>query len=205
MNRFLITLLASLSLAACSHVQRVDSTVQSHAQWSPAAVSAPAAVPVGPQRYRFERLPSQQEGANATGQDRLEAAAVQVLQAHGWNLAEAGATGVWTVQISASAVHVGPDPWDDGWHFHGQIVAGNGYLFWSPMFMRPIGPPATRRDISLIIRDPVHARVVYETRATHESRWNSTPELWQAMLEAAMRDFPNPPAGTRQVDIDIRR
>ena len=44
-----------------------------------------------------------------------------------------------------------------------------------------------------------------ETRADHESRWNSTPALWQAMLEAALRDFPAPPDGPRLVNIELPR
>ena len=61
------------------------------------------------------------------------------------------------------------------------------------------------REVALVVRHAASARVVYESRAAHEGRWNSTPELWGAMLDAALRDFPTPPDGARQVNIEVPR
>ena len=211
MVRHLITLTAAVVLAGCAGLQRVDSTVQSFARWDTptgSTPSAPGKVPAAPQRYRFERLPSQRDGSATGGQAQLEAMTRNALESRGWTLATADTEARWVVQVSASTVRAARDPWDDpwgGWRFHSHIVAGNGHVFFSPMFAFPPDPPGYRRQVSLLVRDTGSGRVVYETRADHESRWNSAPELWQAMVEAALRDFPAPPDGPRQVTIDLPR
>ena len=48
-------------------------------------------------------------------------------------------------------------------------------------------------------------RVVYETRAAHDGRWNSSPALWTAMLDAALQGFPVPPSGVRRVNVEVPR
>jgi hypothetical protein len=65
--------------------------------------------------------------------------------------------------------------------------------------------PYYQRRVSLLIRHAASGQLVYQTQAQHDGRWNSTPELWSAMLDAALRDFPNPPAGVRQVNIEVPR
>lgn len=209
MVRLLLTLTTVLALAGCAGLQRVDNTVQSYARWeNPTGASAtgPAKAPQAPQRYRFERLPSQRDASAAEGQDPLEAMARTALEAKGWTLSATDADARWTVLVTASTVRANRDPWNDpwgGWRFHGHIVAGNGHLFFSPMFGFPMDPPGYQRQVALLIRDVASGRVVYETRADHDSRWNSAPALWQAMLEAALRDFPTPPQGPRQVNVDL--
>jgi hypothetical protein len=47
--------------------------------------------------------------------------------------------------------------------------------------------------------------VVLETSARHDGRWNDSPALWRAMLDAALSGFPQQPAGLREVNIDIPR
>lgn len=210
MTRLLITLLASLWLTGCASTFRVDNAVQSFARWDaaqPAGTTA-AAAPAPPQRYRFERLPSQTDGGVTGGQERLEAWTRAALEAQGWQLAPDAAAAPWQVQVSASTVRNARDPWDDPWSrwsFRGQFVAGNGHFFWSPMFVMPMDMPWYQRQVSLVIRSTTSGQVVYETRASHDGRWHDSPALWQAMLQAALRDFPNPPAGPRQVNIDLPR
>lgn len=209
MVRLLLILTTAWGMVACAGMQRVDNTVQSYARWdAPTGATAPARVPQAPQRYRFERLPSQKDGSMTEGQDLLEAMARTALEARGWTLSATDADARWTVQVNASTVRAGRDPWNDpwgGWRFHGHIVAGNGHLFVAPMFGFPMDPPGYQRQVALLVREVASGRVVFETRADHESRWNSTPALWQAMLEAALRDFPAPPDGPRQVNIDLPR
>lgn len=205
MIRCLTTCALALLLVGCAGLNRVDSTVQSFARWDATATGGPSAgVPEGPQRYRFERLPSQVEGA--TGQDRLEALARTVLASQGWTLADNGASARWSVEVSATSVRSAREPWHDPWGpwpLRGRVVAGNGQVFFAPMFAFPPDPPDIQRQVAVLIRDAATGRVVYETRAEHISRWNSTPALWQAMLEAALRGFPKPPAGPRQVQVDL--
>lgn len=211
MTRLALALLTTLALAGCAGTYRVDNAVQSYAHWSadiPTGAQAPAAVPQAPQTYRFERLPSQREGGSAEDQNRLEAWTRTVLETHGWTVAEAPANAPWRVQVTATTVRNARSPWDDpwpSWRFRGQVVAGNGYFYWSPMFVVPMDMPWYERKVAVVIRDAASGRVVYETRAGHEGRWNGTPALWQAMLQAALNGFPVPPSGPRQVDIDLPR
>ena len=202
MVRLLLTLMTALTLAGCAGLQRVDNTVQSYARWdAPAGTAATGAakVPAAPQRYRFERLLSQRDSTSAEGQDRLEAMARQALEPRGWTPAATDADARWTVQVTASTVRVGRDPWNDpwgGWRFQSRIVAGNGHVFFAPMFGFPMESPGYQRQVALLIREAASGRVGYETRADHESRWNSTPALWQAMVEAALawlRGHPDDP------------
>ena len=53
--------------------------------------------------------------------------------------------------------------------------------------------------------DVPHAFEEIRARAAHDGRWNSSPALWTAMLDAALQGFPAPPAGVRQVNIEIPR
>lgn len=202
------------TLSGCASVYLVDNSVQSFARWTDAAAaSAPAAVPQAPQRYRFERLPSQTETQVAAGQDELERLARAALAKLGWTLADAGAPAPWTVQVTAGTLRLPRAPWEDPWggYWGGfgfpardYVVTASGQIIWAPVFMR-MEMPYYQRKVSLLIRQAGSGQVVYETHAAHDGRWNSTPELWSAMLDAALRDFPAPPAGTRQVNVEVPR
>ncbi|WP_310567933.1 DUF4136 domain-containing protein [Hydrogenophaga sp.] len=196
------TLGLSLLLGGCASVYLVDNHVQSFAGWGSA--NAPAA----PQTYRFERLPSQREGQAAASQDELEALARAALARAGWNLAPAHTAAPWTVQVSAGALQLPRAPWEDPWDGFGPgwgwgLHSVNGGWGGS-MFMR-MEIPYHERKVSLLVRQASTGQVVYETSARHDGRWNSSPELWSAMLDAALRDFPNPPAGARQVNVEVPR
>ncbi|MDZ4305388.1 MAG: hypothetical protein U1C13_27605, partial [Pseudomonas sp.] len=72
--RGLLAALSVLVLGGCASVYRVDNAVESFPRWNDVAGGTRLAVaaPQGPQTYRFDRLPSQTEGHQAAGQDRLE-------------------------------------------------------------------------------------------------------------------------------------
>lgn len=196
------TLGLALLLGACASVYRVDSQVQSFAGWSTTGAQVPAA----PQSYRFERLPSQREGSAGESQDALENLARVALARVGWNLAEPAASPPWTVQVSGGTLRLPRAPWEDPWdRFDGGFGLYGGHGGWgSTLFLR-MDMPYYERQVSLVVRQAGTARVVYETSARHDGRWASSPELWGAMLDAALRDFPAPPAGPRQVNIDLPR
>lgn len=195
-------LLGGLLLGGCASVYRVDSQVQSFASWSAAA----APVPAPPQRFRFERLPSQREGRHAESQDEMEALTRAALARVGWETAEPADGASWTVQVSGGTLRLPRAPWEEPWDRFGTgfgLYGGHG--FWGgSMFMR-VDLPYYERQVALIVRQAGTGQVVYETRARHDGRWASSPELWSAMLDAALRDFPTPPAGPRQVNIDLPR
>lgn len=215
--------LALTLLSGCASVYLVDNQVQSFARWTdsaatataanPASATAPTAVPQAPQSYRFERLPSQGEGLSGAGQDELEAMARTALAKVGWTLHDGPAPAPWTVQVSAVTIQLQRAPWDDPWYGFGfglgfsgyhHHITPSGHLFFSPLFLR-MDSPYYKREVSLVVRHAASARVVYESRAAHEGRWASTPQLWGAMMDAALRDFPAPPDGVRQVNIEVPR
>jgi len=213
--RGLLAALSFLALGGCASVYRVDNAVESFPRWNDVAGGNRLAVaaPQGPQTYRFDRLPSQTEGRKAAGQDQLEQLAQNALGKVGWRQADGGAPSAWTVQVSASSLRLPHAPWEDPWDRHwggfgmfgrGHVITGSGHIVWSPMFLHTDWP-YFKRKVTLLISHAGSRQVVYETHAAHEGRWNSTPELWSAMLDAALRDFPTPPAGVRQVNIDVPR
>ncbi|MCW5654193.1 DUF4136 domain-containing protein [Hydrogenophaga sp.] len=215
--RGLLAAVAMVALSGCASVYLVDNQVQSFARWSdrPGA-SAPAAVPQAPQIYRFERLPSQTQGPGVTGQDELENLTALALAKVGWTRAEGMAAAPWTVQVNAATLRLPRAPWEDpydGWRGFGPgfgipgrdyIVTGTGQVIWAPVFMR-MESPYYKRQVSIVVRHAASGQVVYETRAAHDGRWNSSNGLWSAMLDAALRGFPTPPDGLRQVDIEVPR
>jgi len=185
--------LTALLAAGCTTPRRIDSQVNAF---------APQAVPAG-SRYRFERLPSQQ--TDSAAQDRLEAMAEQALAHVGLKRDEANAR--YTVQVSATqrAQDLVLDRpalgWSLGWMFgNGGITVGNDAAF-------PNWNTQTNywREVGLILRDVSTQTVVYETRATHDGPWADSERILPALLEAALQDFPAPPAGVRQVPIEIPR
>lgn len=194
------TLCLSLLLGGCASVYLVDNQVQSFQRWD--AGQAPAS----PQSYRFERLPSQREGDAAASQGTLEDLTRAALARVGWNLAEPAGAAPWTVQVSGGALKLPRAPWEEPWDGFGggwSLYGGSG-VWGSTLFMR-MDIPYYERQVSLVVRQAATGQVVYETSARHDGRWNSSPELWSAMLDAALRDFPNPPTGARQVNIEVPR
>lgn len=212
---------ALVVLSGCASVYLVDNQVQSFARWADQAgkPGTPVTIPQAPQIYRFDRLPSQREGKIATGQDELEKLTELALAKVGWTRAAQGTASPWLVQVDASTLRLPRAPWEStydgywggfgpgfGYAMPGRdyVVTGHGQIIWMPMYPR-MESPYYKREVSLVIRHAASGKVVYETRAAHDGRWNSTNGLWSAMLDAALRDFPAPPEGPRQVNIEVPR
>ncbi|QCB46991.1 DUF4136 domain-containing protein [Hydrogenophaga sp. PAMC20947] len=214
-HRYLPVLALGIGLTGCAGVYRVDNRVESFARWSetasPSEPGAPAAIPGPPQTYRFERLPSQATGPATNAQAELESFVQTALAPLGWTPAAETANAPWTVQVSADHQRLPRAPWEDpweggrfGWSTRVNIGVGSGQIMWSPWLLRPDMPYHLRR-VSLVIRDARQGQVVFETSAAHDGRWNSTPALWNAMISAALKDFPAPPTGVRDIPIDVPR
>jgi hypothetical protein len=179
---------------------RVDNQVKSHAQWPSSANLA------GHVRYEFERLPSQSQPPAATTQAELEGLAAAALARSGWHAAPPPVA--WRVQVSARTDTLPRAPWEDprdamaprlalGVHGGGAGLRLQG-LRWAEQ-------PYHVRTVTVVVRDAAEGRVAFESSALHEGRWNDTPALWQAMMDAALAGFPHSPAGPRQIDVDIPR
>jgi len=190
-------------LGGCASTRAVDSEVTSFARWSPAP-------PAPGSSYRFERLLSQQQPD--APQARLEALTQAALARVGLQHNPQAAS--FSVQVSASSQPMLRSRWDGGYYPYGgpNIFIGGGSGGGGASvgfgFGFPLGgmdPPLYRREVSIVMRELRGNTTVYETRAVSEELWNDSDPVVSAMLDAALRGFPVPPAGPRRVSVEIPR
>ena len=195
-----VVLLSAALLAGCSGMRIVDSDVVAFSTPAIAAVSTPAL-------YRFERLPSQQ--ARAERSSAFEALAETALTRVG--LRRDDAAPQYTVQLELRTYRDPQAPWDDGRYIAGYaapypVVTRYGTVMHYPSLSIFVPEfPYYRRDLGLVVRRASDHQVVFETRARHDGRWPDDDAVLSAMLDAALRGFPNPPPGLRHIVIEIPR
>lgn len=200
-----VLLAAAALLSACATTPGIDADVQSFAQW--AKPSAAATAPSQPVRYRFDRLPSQNESAHAAGQALLEGQAKAALARAGWQEA-ADATHVVSLQWRSFAGDENRHAWGGfgfggyGWGSLGAdyVVTRRGNIVLVPLHPVRSDWPLYTRELQLTVRDLNSQSVVFESRAKYESRHSSDFSVAALMVDAALDGFPNPPAGIRRVN-----
>ncbi|MEY5097774.1 MAG: hypothetical protein RJA36_493 [Pseudomonadota bacterium] len=209
-------LLAALALGGCASTIRLDNEVRSYAAWQPTAVGEPAPLPAWGDLYRFERRPSQAQGQAAQEQQALEGLAREALAKVGLQAMPDAAPGRplalrWTVEVAAHSALLLRSPWDYPYRPGVAIGVGVGHVtrhgmvgLNAPLYPPP-SPPWYRRELTLTLRDARNGQLVYETTASHDGPWADSPRLWSALLDAALQGFPQPPAGTRRVVIELAR
>jgi hypothetical protein len=194
--------LAALTLAlltGCASVRLIDSDVVSVA-------AVPSGMRLQGAKYRFERLPSQLNNPQA---GLAEQQAQAAMTAVGLVRDDAGASLSVLVGFSGSQYLV--DPWGrpiaPGWTPYGNVSIGSGWGSHIGMGMGMRLPPPThyRREVSLILRDLQSGQVVYETRASHAGPWGDSAPIFGTLFQAALANFPHPPAGLRRVHIELPR
>ena len=185
--------LLALALTGCGTTRRIDSQVQSiHA-------NVLGAGPLAGARYRFERLPSQiNNPAAGLAEQQAEVALASV------GLARDDAGAQLSIQVNARATSYIADPWGRpvlgiGMNGYGGHSVGVGFG------MRFPPPTHYQYEVSLVMRDLRSAQVVYETQAVHNGPWADANQIFPVLMQAALQGFPNPPATSRQVNIDIPR
>ena len=191
-----IIFIATLLLSACSGMRVIDSDVTAFSAWT-------AAPPAPGTRYRFERLPSQQS-ANAQ-QDRIEALATTSLSKVGMALSPPDARYSVQVLLVTEIVQRYPEP---GFGFGGPGVSiGGGSRGTSIGLSFPIGFGESyyKRTVSVLMRELASQKVVFETRALHDGPSGDAFAILPAMLDSALLGFPQPPAGTRRINVEIPR
>lgn len=186
--RWLAALTTVMVLGGCALPRMIDSEVQSFVGTPPAAAGA---------SYRFERLPSQQ--ALATTQDEIEALAEPALERAG--LVRSDTQARYSVQVEIRVSQY-PNPSARQPRWSGAIMTGNGML-WYPAVQVVLEPPWYRHTVRLLMRHLPSAQVAYESTASFDGPWSDSANLLPVILEAALRDFPNPPAGQRKVVIEL--
>ncbi|MDP2449313.1 MAG: DUF4136 domain-containing protein [Polaromonas sp.] len=191
-------------LGGCASTRMVGSEVNSFARWTPAP-------PAPGSSYRFERLPSQQADIS---QARLEGLAQAALARVGLQHNPQAAS--LSVQVSASSQPMLRSRWDGSYYPYGSpniFIGGGsggggssvGFGFGMGFPLGGMETPIYRREVSIVMRELRSNVAVYETRAVSEEPWLDTDPVLSAMLDAALRGFPVPPAGPRRVSVEIPR
>lgn len=199
------TLLAAgalvLALGGCASGPRVVSS-----QVHTVSAQAPGHAVLAQARYRFAVTPATPEpGQMDTA--RLQGLAQSALARHGLVRDEAGAR--LGVEVTGRVQAY----WLDGWGYpHGSLsrmtfgigVARGGWGFGlgGPLWMDD-SVPVYANEVTLIMRDLHSGQIVYDSRARHDGRWYNTDAVLEALLTAALEGFPNPPQGTRRVDVPV--
>lgn len=194
---YFLTLLA-LALTGCSGMRIIESDVRAY------TVGPAIAVPA---TYRFEPLPSQQ----AMPQQRrmLEDMVQHELDKVGMRRVDTAPR--YSVGFTLRVDRDPRAPWDDpvfgpGAYYRGfPIVTRHGLVYPYPgPFFAP-SMPWYRREFSLLVRRLSDGELVFETHASSDGYWSDDSAVVPAMVEAALRDFPNPPQAPRRVNIEIPR
>jgi hypothetical protein len=166
-----------LLLAGCALPRMIDSDVQSYVGTAPAVVGA---------SFRFDRLPSQQ---NTNGvQDQIEAIAQSALEHVGMVRSDAAPRYLVQVLVGAETMrnpyYRPPRP--------RLVVGADGRIYeeW-PIFMN-METPWFRHSVKVLLRDTGSGQVAYETTAVFDGPWSDTLNLLPPMLEAALKDYPQP-------------
>ena len=204
LTRWFSIALAALALTwltGCASMRLVDSDVVSVA-------AVPPGMSLQGARYRFERLPSQVNNPEA---GLAEQQAQAAMTAVGLVRDDAGAS--LSVMVGFSGTQYQADPWGrpigPGWTPYGSVGIGIGIGAGSHIGlgtgMRFPPPTQYRREVSLVMRDLKSGQVVYETRASHAGPWSDSVPIFATLFQAALANFPNPPAGLRRVNIELPR
>jgi predicted small secreted protein len=203
---FAIFFMAAMAfvMAGCSTVRLVDSDVTAFYSWN-----GPPPAPGTP--YRFERLPSQQ--APGSPQEALEGMARNALSKVGMEFNPSAAR--YSVQVVATTQIIDRGPYGyspyGGFGFGSGVFVGGGSRGAGVGLSFPIGGGGIsestyfKRELSIVMRDLRTNQVAFETRALHDGVWSDTPAVLPAMLDSALRGFPQPPAGTRRINVEIPR
>ena len=190
-------------LTGCASMRLIDSDVVSVA-------AVPSGMSLQGAKYRFERLPSQVHNPEAGLAEQQAQAAMTAV-----GLVRDDANASLSVMVGFSGTQYQADPWGrplgPGWSPYGSIAIGSGFGrgFGSHiglgMGMRFPPPTHYRREVSVIMRDLKSGQVVYETRASHAGPWSDSVPSFATLFQAALANFPNPPAGPRRVNIELPR
>ncbi|PIT74166.1 hypothetical protein [Limnohabitans sp. G3-2] len=194
-----VAALALSWLTGCASMRLIDSDVVSVA-------AVPSGMSLQGAKYRFERLPTQAHNPEAGLAEQQAQAAMTAV-----GLVRDDAAASLSVLVGFSDSPYMADPWGrpmgPGWTPHGSVTIGSGLgTPWGlGMGMRFPPPTHYRREVSLILRDLTSGQVVYDTRASHAGPWRDSVPIFATLFQAAMANFPNPPAGLRRVNIELPR
>jgi hypothetical protein len=185
----------ALALAGCAAMNSVTSDVATYGEW-----------PAGraPGSYAIERLPSQQAHASPM-QASIEAGARSALEQAGFKPAADAAQADVMVQIGARTTRTDYVPWDDPlwWRWGPSYWRRPGY-YWRPGWAwPPMYESQYDQEVGLLIRDRRTGTPLYEARATNGSRSSPSGDVFAAMFQAALKDFPNAVPSPHRVAVQL--
>ncbi len=193
---------AALSLAGCASLNTVSADAQSFGSW-----------PAGrqPGSFTFERLPSQQR--NETAQASLEDAARGALVKAGFTEAADPKLADIVVSLGARTTRSASAPWDDPlwWRWNGSYWGWRYGPAWRPYYSRwgyayPMDPMMERRydrEVAMLLRDRKTSEPLYEARASNDGLTEGGKELFGALFEASMADFPQTRPEPHRVSVQL--
>ena len=196
---FLWILALNIALAGCASLNTLTSDVQSFGQWP--TVRKPGT-------FVFERLPSQQVGADV--QQILETAALPALEAAGFKLIPNPKEAEFLVQLGARS--------SPSQQFRGDpVYAGQGIPHAYPIYNThtnlygssrgvwafPIDIPSYEREVVVMIRDPKQGTHLYESHAVNDGPSANLMGLLGPMYSAALKDFPSTSASRKKVTLPL--
>ncbi len=200
MTRFVCLIAAVAALSGCASLNRLSSDVSSYGQWPAERRNA---------TYAFDRLPSQQEPAQAEQFALMERAARPALEAAGFKPAADATAADVLVQLGARVSSderpflydgFGPYSWRGAYR---RAYFGPGWGWWGPYGVTRFPSPQYEREVVVLIRDRRSGQTVYETRAANSGFSASIESLLPAMYAAAMKDFPASGSNPRRVETEL--
>ena len=90
-------------------------------------------------------------------------------------------------------------------HIHGSSGLGRHHVKVYKVYGGASSAPASDYyyEVSLTMRDLQNGQVVYETYASHQGPWSDAEPIMATLFNAALNNFPNPPAGEHQVQMEL--
>jgi hypothetical protein len=198
--RSLCALGALAALTACASLNQLSAEVSSFGEW-PAGRSGAT--------YAFDRLPSQQEPAQAQAVQALETAALGALGKAGFKPVAAGAQPDVLVQVGSRSSRERVGPWADPLWWRGGWGYGTYWRAGSPWHGPGWGLHARwdsvryEREVALLIRDRASGKPLFEARASNDGPTRGDAAIAAAMFDAAMVDFPKTGVNPRRVTVSL--
>lgn len=190
-----------LGLSACATGPRVVSS-----QVHTVSAQAPGDAVLQQARYRFEVAPARPEPGQMST-ERLQQLAGQALAQVGLVHDEAGAQ--LAVQVTGRVSAYWMDDWGRPYGSLSRMSFGVGIArggwglgLGGPLWDTSI--PVYGSEVQLLMRDLQSGQIVYDSRARHDGPWHNTDAVLTALLAAALEGYPNPPQGTRRIDVPVQ-
>ena len=117
------------------------------------------------------------------------------------------------VSLGARVSRSGPAPWDDPlwWRWNGSYWGWRYGPAWRPYYSRwgysyPMDPMMERRydrEVAMLLRDRKTNEPLYEARASNDGLTEGGKELFGALFEASLADFPQTRPEPHRVSVPL--